>query len=74
MFYKKSIKVITLLFTDEWFNFVYPDFVFLMNKGEINRMLIVATGSLHSPLTVQQKGTIPCIAHAVSIESGKGSD
>ncbi|HLR75071.1 MAG TPA: stage V sporulation protein AD [Virgibacillus sp.] len=52
----------------------YGHLLNLMNKGEINRMLIVATGSLHSPLTVQQKGTIPCIAHAVSIESGKGSD
>lgn len=43
-----------------------------MKKGELNRILIVATGSLHSPLTVQQKNSIPCIAHAVSIESGSG--
>lgn len=41
-------------------------------KGKVNRILAVATGALHSPLTVQQKGTIPCIAHAVSIESGSG--
>lgn len=39
-----------------------------MRKGEINRMLIVATGALLSPLSYQQKQTIPCIAHAVSIE------
>lgn len=39
-----------------------------MKKGEIKRMLIVATGALLSPLSYQQKESIPCIAHAVSIE------
>jgi len=39
-----------------------------MRAGEIKRMLVVATGALLSPLTVQQGETIPCIAHAVSIE------
>ncbi|MDQ0253973.1 stage V sporulation protein AD [Evansella vedderi] len=39
-----------------------------MKQGEINRMLVVATGALLSPLSYQQKETIPCIAHAVSIE------
>lgn len=41
-----------------------------MKKGEINKMLIVATGALLSPLSFQQHETIPCIAHAVSIEAG----
>ncbi|QOY35930.1 stage V sporulation protein AD [Anaerobacillus isosaccharinicus] len=41
-----------------------------MRKGEIKRMLVVATGALLSPLSFQQKETIPCIAHAVSIEAG----
>lgn len=41
-----------------------------MRTGKLNRILLVATGSLHSPMTVQQKGTIPCIAHAVAIENG----
>ncbi|MEB1808715.1 MAG: stage V sporulation protein AD [Bacillaceae bacterium] len=41
-----------------------------MKRGEINRMLIVATGALLSPLSFQQKETIPCIAHAVAIEAG----
>ncbi|WP_044640929.1 stage V sporulation protein AD [Risungbinella massiliensis] len=41
-----------------------------MRKGEIKRMLIVATGALLSPLEVQQGESIPCIAHAVSIENG----
>lgn len=41
-----------------------------MKKGEIKRMLVVATGALLSPLSFQQKETIPCIAHAVAIEAG----
>jgi len=41
-----------------------------MEKGEIKRMLVVATGALLSPLSFQQGESIPCIAHAVSIESG----
>lgn len=44
-----------------------------MKKGEIKRMLVVATGALLSPLSFQQKETIPCIAHAVAIEAGGGS-
>ncbi len=34
-------------------------------EGVIKRLLFVATGSLHSPTTVQQKTPIPGIAHAV---------
>lgn len=49
---------------------MYGHFLNLMKKGEVNRILVVATGALHSPMSVQQKDTIPCIAHAVSIESG----
>ncbi|MCY8035872.1 stage V sporulation protein AD [Bacillus sonorensis] len=41
-----------------------------MKKGEIKRLLVVATGALLSPLSYQQKETIPCIAHAVSVERG----
>lgn len=39
-----------------------------MRRGELNRMLIVATGALLSPMSYQQKETIPSIAHAVAIE------
>lgn len=39
----------------------------LMSK-EVKRLLFLATGALHSPLSVQQKNSIPCIAHAVAIE------
>lgn len=46
----------------------YGHYLKRMVNGEFKRILMVATGSLHSPLTVQQKNSIPCIAHAVSIE------
>ncbi len=39
-----------------------------MRKGELKRILLVATGALLSPLSYQQKETIPCVAHAVSLE------
>lgn len=39
-----------------------------MKEGELERVLIVATGALLSPLSYQQRESIPCIAHAVSIE------
>jgi stage V sporulation protein AD len=39
-----------------------------MKKGELKRILVVATGALLSPLSYQQKESIPGIAHAVSIE------
>ena len=39
-----------------------------MKYGTYKRILCVATGSLHSPLSIQQGETIPCIAHAVAIE------
>ena len=40
-----------------------------MRKGEVKRMLIIATGALLSPMSYQQKETIPCVAHAVAIEN-----
>ncbi|HHT50647.1 MAG TPA: stage V sporulation protein AD [Eubacteriaceae bacterium] len=39
-----------------------------MGKGELNKILVVATGALLSPISYQQKESIPCIAHGVSIE------
>jgi stage V sporulation protein AD len=39
-----------------------------MKQGVYKKILCVATGSLHSPISIQQKETIPCIAHAVAIE------
>lgn len=40
---------------------------FLKNK-KIKRILVVATGALHNPTLINQKTTIPAIAHAVEIE------
>ncbi|MEH7237179.1 stage V sporulation protein AD [Bacillus sp. JJ1562] len=51
---------------------VYGHILNRMKKGELNRVLVVATGALLSPLTFQQKESIPCIAHAVSIENEGG--
>jgi len=40
-----------------------------LRRGELKRVLIVATGALLSPLSFQQKESIPCIAHGVVIEN-----
>lgn len=40
-----------------------------LNQKKLNRVLVVATGALLSPISYQQKESIPCIAHAVSIEN-----
>ncbi|OLN22169.1 stage V sporulation protein AD [Domibacillus antri] len=50
---------------------VYGHLLNRMRKGEFKRMLVAATGALLSPLSFQQGETIPCIAHAVSIEYGE---
>lgn len=41
-----------------------------LKKGELKRILVVATGALLSPLSYQQGESIPCIAHAVAISAG----
>jgi stage V sporulation protein AD len=46
----------------------YGHFLNRMRKGELRRILVIATGALLSPMSYQQKESIPCIAHAVSIE------
>lgn len=46
----------------------FGHFLNRMRKGELNRILVIATGALLSPMSYQQKETIPCIAYAVSIE------
>ncbi len=44
-----------------------------LEQGELHRILFVATGSLHSPTSVQQGTPIPGIAHAVWLEHTKDS-
>jgi len=45
--------------------FILPE----MKKRNLNRVLVAATGALLSPLTVQQKESIPGISHAIAIEN-----
>lgn len=40
----------------------------LINTGQLNRVMVVATGALHSPTTSYQGENIPVIAHAVTLE------
>ncbi|TFD97581.1 stage V sporulation protein AD [Jeotgalibacillus sp. R-1-5s-1] len=51
---------------------IYGYFLDELKAGNMKRILSVATGALLSPLSFQQKETIPCIAHAVAITSHKG--
>lgn len=48
---------------------VFNSYVFnKMKKGEYKRVLLIATGALMSPTMVNQKLSIPSIAHAISLE------
>ena len=42
----------------------------IYNK-KYKRILLLATGSLHSPLLVNQKESIPAVTHAIEIEVSK---
>jgi stage V sporulation protein AD len=46
----------------------YSHLINRLKKRELNKILIIGTGALLSPLSYQQSESIPCIAHAVSIE------
>ena len=39
-----------------------------MLDGKYQRVLVVATGALLNPIMIQQKESIPCIAHAILLE------
>ncbi len=41
----------------------------LMKQKKLKKVLLIATGALHSPTTVNQKLSIPSIAHAISLEA-----
>lgn len=41
-------------------------------SGNLNRILLVATGALMSPTSIQQGESIPAIAHAVTIQRTRG--
>jgi stage V sporulation protein AD len=40
----------------------------LLQQRKLKKILLIGTGSLHSPTSYQQKESIPCIAHAVAVE------
>ncbi len=40
----------------------------ILKEKKYSKILLIATGSLHSPSLVNQKNSIPSIAHAVSLE------
>jgi len=40
----------------------------IINQEKYKKILVIGTGSLHSPMSINQKNTIPSIAHAVSLE------
>ncbi len=42
-----------------------------LEDNEMKRIMVIATGALLSPVAVQQKETIPCIAHAIVYERGE---
>ncbi|TGE32903.1 stage V sporulation protein AD [Desulfosporosinus sp. Sb-LF] len=46
----------------------FGHFLNRMRKGELRKILVIATGALLSPMSYQQKESIPSIAHAVCIE------
>ena len=49
---------------------VFAGFLFdRLKNGKLGRILLVPTGALLSPTSVQQGETIPCIAHALAIET-----
>lgn len=39
-----------------------------LKTGTLKRVLLVATGALLNPIMIQQKDTIPCIAHGILLE------
>ncbi len=39
-----------------------------LRRGELNRVLFVGTGALMNPLSLLQNESIPCIAHAITVQ------
>lgn len=51
---------------------VFAGYIFKeMKNGNLNKVLLVSTGALHSPIGLQQGGSIPGIAHAVVLSNTK---
>lgn len=50
-------------------SYFLTDIVPKLKNGEIKKVLLLATGALLSTTSVNQKKSIPCICHAVSLEA-----
>ena len=44
----------------------------LLRRKALHKIMVVATGALLSPVLLQQKESIPCVAHAVVYEGTVG--
>jgi len=51
---------------------VYSHILNALNAGRYQRVFVVATGALFSPVSFQQGESIPCIAHGVVLERVNG--
>lgn len=74
---KNHLDAATLIYSDEQETFsgasgpvALPIVLFnkILKQRKYKKILIVGTGSLHSPVMCNQKNTIPSIAHAISLE------
>ena len=45
----------------------------MIEEGKMKRIMVLATGALLSPVAIQQKESIPCIAHAIVYERSEES-
>ena len=45
----------------------------MLEEGKMKRILVLATGALLSPVAIQQKESIPCIAHGIVYERSDAS-
>ncbi|MBQ9023752.1 MAG: stage V sporulation protein AD [Bacilli bacterium] len=48
---------------------VYSDIIPKMKNKEIKKVLLIATGALMSPTTINQKMSIPSVSHAICLEA-----
>ena len=50
-------------------SYVYSKIIPDMKSKRLKRVLLLATGALLNTTSVNQKKTIPCVCHAVSLEA-----
>jgi len=48
---------------------VYSDIIPKMKNKELKKVLLIATGALMSPTTINQKMSIPSVSHVISLEA-----